>query len=500
MNALVLSSLVLVCAADDPRPAPTIPVARDTTFVVGPLDKNGYIDYEAALNDLLSKDVTPEKNANVLIWKALGPSPEGGKGMPPEYFRRLGMAEPPENGDYFVDGRNFARRAKLDEDQTRAFYDQQIRAARRAWAAKDLPHVAAWLKANEKPLAVVIEATKRPKYFNPLVSERKDDISSLIGCLLPSTQKCRELALALAARALLRTHEGKLDEAWADLIACHRLGRHLMHGATFIESLVGIAVRATAANATLASLDRADLTSKQLLAKLKELQHLPPVPAAADVADVGQRLMSLDALQLVRSGKTGEPGHPTEEELQALDMIEWGPAFRKTNKVYDRLVVAMRLPARADREKQLLAIEKELDEMVRKRPAAAANGAPGKVVGEALGDLALALTLPGVRKCQSAFDRGAQIDLNLQVAFALAAYRKDNGKYPAKLADLAPKYLAAVPNDLFTDKPLIHATTDTGYFFYSVGENGKDDGGRWHDDDPRGDDPGVRMPLPPLRK
>lgn len=497
MNAVLLSSLVLVCAADDPRPAPKIPVARDTTFVVGPLDKNGYIDYEAALNDLLGKDITPEKNANVLIWKALGPSPEGGKPLPPEYFRRLGIAEPPKDGDYFFDGYRFVKRAKLDDDQARAFYDQQTGATRRLWAARDLPRVAAWLSENEKPLAVVIEATKRPTYFNPLVSYRKDDISSLLGCLLPSTQKCRELAVALAARALLRAHDGKFDDAWADLIACHRLGRHLMHGATFIESLVGIAVRQIAANATLAYLEKADLTSRQVLTKLKELQDLPPVPPAADVADLGQRLMSLDALQLIRSGKTGEPGHPTEDELQALDMIEWAPAFRKTNKVYDRLAVAMRLPTRADREKQLLAIEKELDELVRKKPAA--NGAPGKVVGEALGDLALSLTLPGVRKCQSAFDRGAQVDLNLQIAFALAAYRKDNGKYPAKLADLAPKYLAAVPNDLFTDKPLIYAPTGTGYFFYSVGENGKDDGERWHDD-PRGDDPGVRMPLPLLKK
>jgi len=27
-----------------------------------------------------------------------------------------------------------------------------------------------------------------------------------------------------------------------------------------------------------------------------------------------------------------------------------------------------------------------------------------------------------------------------------------------------------------------------------------DDDGRWYDDEPRGDDPRVRMPLPPLKK
>ena len=45
-------------------------------------------------------------------------------------------------------------------------------------------------------------------------------------------------------------------------------------------------------------------------------------------------------------------------------------------------------------------------------------------------------------------------------------------------------------------KPLIYKPTAKGYLFYSVGQNGKDDGGRWYDDDPPGDDPGVKMPLP----
>ena len=33
----------------------------------GPLDKDGYVDFEAALNERLGKGVPPEKNANVSI-------------------------------------------------------------------------------------------------------------------------------------------------------------------------------------------------------------------------------------------------------------------------------------------------------------------------------------------------------------------------------------------------------------------------------------------------
>ena len=94
----------------------------------------------------------------------------------------------------------------------------------------------------------------------------------------------------------------------------------------------------------------------------------------------------------------------------------------------------------------------------------------------------------------------SQVEANLHVAFAMAAYRADNARYPEKLADLSPKYLATVPGDLFNGKPLIYKPSEKGYLFYSVGANGKDDEGRWYDDDPPGDDPGVRMPLPALKK
>ena len=52
---------------------------------------------------------------------------------------------------------------------------------------------------------------------------------------------------------------------------------------------------------------------------------------------------------------------------------------------------------------------------------------------------------------------------------------------------------------LFAGKPLIYRPSETGYLLYSVGVNGKDDEGRWYDDDPPGDDPSVRMPLPELK-
>jgi hypothetical protein len=514
-TSLILLALV---AADD-KPAPKFPVGKETTFVTGPLDRNGYIDYEAALNDRLGKGITPEKNANVLLWKALGPTPEGGNGMPAEYFKRLGIDEPPRSGDYLISLGTFLKdHAKLDPGQFDAVFDQQSRAGQRPWAAKDFPHIAAWLKANEKPLAMAVEATKRPDYFNPLVSRKSEkEPGSLIGALLPNVQKCREIASSLAARALLLVGEGRFDEAWQDLLACHRLGRLVSRGATLIEALVGIAIDQVASNAELAYLERAKLNAQQVRDRLKDLQGLPPMAPLADKLDLGERIVYLDSLQLVRrggvgylEGLSGGPGKkPSAEELKALDKIDWTPALRNGNRWYDRLAAASRLNDRAAREKEFDKIDDELKALKKEVTQSAglakllslAVGVeqPDKMVGKAIGDVLISLLMPAVRKVQSAYDRSEQVQRNLHVAFALAAYQRDNGRYPAKLDELAPKYLAAVPDDLFAGKPLVYRPAEKGYLLYSVGVNGKDESGRSYDDDPAGDDLRVQMPLPELK-
>jgi hypothetical protein len=70
-----------------------------------------------------------------------------------------------------------------------------------------------------------------------------------------------------------------------------------------------------------------------------------------------------------------------------------------------------------------------------------------------------------------------------QVAIALAAYRAEHGAYPTQLAQLRPKYLAAVPEDPFSNGPLRYKRTEAGYVLYSVGFNGNDDGGANRDSD-----------------
>lgn len=66
----------------------------------------------------------------------------------------------------------------------------------------------------------------------------------------------------------------------------------------------------------------------------------------------------------------------------------------------------------------------------------------------------------------------------LLVSLALRGYRAANGRYPVSLAQLVPKYLSSVPQDEFAvSGTLRYQRNGTGYVLYSVGPDGKDDGG-----------------------
>ena len=53
------------------KPKRPITISKQTTYLVQPLDRDGYVDYLAALNHLDSQGVTPENNAGILLVRAM---------------------------------------------------------------------------------------------------------------------------------------------------------------------------------------------------------------------------------------------------------------------------------------------------------------------------------------------------------------------------------------------------------------------------------------------
>jgi hypothetical protein len=66
----------------------------------------------------------------------------------------------------------------------------------------------------------------------------------------------------------------------------------------------------------------------------------------------------------------------------------------------------------------------------------------------------------------------------LQAELALRCYQLERSKPAESLADLVPAYLPAIPQDPFSDSPLIYRKTPSGWLLYSLGPDQKDDGGQ----------------------
>jgi hypothetical protein len=66
----------------------------------------------------------------------------------------------------------------------------------------------------------------------------------------------------------------------------------------------------------------------------------------------------------------------------------------------------------------------------------------------------------------------------LAAALALRAYKLEKGIYPATLNELVPAYLPTIPQDVFDNKPLRYKRDGATYKLWSIGPDGRDDGGK----------------------
>ena len=501
-SAILLALAAGVAFADEPgKPVPKFKFGRDATFVDGPLDKDGYIDYEAALNQRLKGKITPETNAVVLLLQCLGPKPEGAA-LHQDFYKALGIEAPADVGDYLVQyNRHFV--LEMQSRDPRGFFDLEAKLKLRPWTKDDSPKHAEWVKLNQKPLEIAVEASNRKDYYFPLISRmRGGEHGPLLGALLPTVQKCRELASLLAFRATWHLGAGKIDDAFSDALAVHRLGRLLTRGASFIELLVGIAIESIAHQTDLTLLEQAGPTAKQILAYQVELEKLQPRGSVADKIGLFERFLYLDSVQHTLRTGTGDllggefRGRTPEQILETLD---WNAVLTMGNRHYDRMDAALRKPTRGERLQASVAIDLELGKLQNdaKNVVIDPNDPPAKVrtdLTQKIGPMYIALLMPAIQKVNDFNDRAEQIQRNGLLVTVLAAHFADHKKYPDKLADLVPKYIAKIPEDVFSGKPLIYTPTKSGYLFYSVGVNGIDDGGQLISEEPRGDDIGVRMP------
>src|SRR5687768_14249124 len=128
-----------------------------TTRITGPTIPGGPIDYLTALESRYNQGVTPANNAVVLLLEALGPTYAGANNQSHDGIaKRLGMPPLPATGDYLQHRDKFPADPEKNPDEAENDIQPLVEGP---WRASERPQAAAWVKANEKPLAKAVEAS-----------------------------------------------------------------------------------------------------------------------------------------------------------------------------------------------------------------------------------------------------------------------------------------------------------------------------------------------------
>jgi hypothetical protein len=522
--ALLSGILAVTSLAGDARIR--VIVSKETTMITEPLRQGGLPDYIAALNERYGEAATSENNAVVPFWRAMGPR-RVIENRRERYFKMLGIAPLPEDTNYFVTSAN---QITLNEDSEATAAEKDPRAALRQqlktaldhpWSKARFPIWAEWLETNKRPLALLIEASKRPRQYDPLVGSYTDTIGD-IGPPTASHNLTDDIVEVFRARAMLRLGSGRTADAWHDVLTLFRLSRVLGRGATMWEHAAADRINEGASCGLCALLRHAKPTVAEIAVMRADYSHVPPVPKIVETIDAVERFSHLDSIlyhtrfkrpseesiarwdrALEKQGRSPEYRAASKLAMESMGdaTLDWNLVLRLANVRYDRYVKACHKPAGVGRSAAMKAVDEQIATEMKAAEARQASESSEELSREAR-----------ARRIESAlyvkFSNSVQTHLEVEdrtmmrcelmkLALALAAYHADHGSYPEKLPDQMPKYTTDLPKDIFQNGAELHYTRQgDGYLLYSVGPNGKDDGGRGREDHQNKggwDDLAVRM-------
>ena len=251
---------------------------------------------------------------------------------------------------------------------------------------------------------------------------------------------------------MLRLNDRKLEEAWGDLLSCHRLARLAGQGPMMVDADIAFSKEESVCAGDQAVLQNTHLTAIQAATMREDLNRLSPMPKMADKLDVEERFMYLNIVSdFSRQGFASLAGFDTAAKLKGLNiddalksLIHYGAnttidsdlVLRRGNSWYDRIADACRKPTRAERREALRRLDRDLRRLY--KTAADAKSLdksmlanPRQALSERFSEVLLTVLLPEITFLQSE-DRGTmRFELD-KLGFALASYRADRSALSGK--------------------------------------------------------------------
>lgn len=327
------------------------------------------------------------------------------------------------------------------------------------WTAEERGVLKEWLRENEKLLANFAAATRvKDCYFR-----RSAESGEMHMALLPHASRMRGMARIFAARAKLRLTDGDADGAAQDLAVILRAGNHMRMQPSLIEYLVGVALSVTAYNT------------------LQEMPRLAGKPVDWEAV-----------LNMLGKDDVFTPARPLNviraEKLTAWDILQRYGRDKNGDGKWDAAAV----PGATEKNQtfefppDLPTGLKELEALYEK-----SNALFGGDYGTAM---RAAKTLETELSSQKekllvalmpSFWQAAQFQRGLVAERSAAhliprmhGFHAKNGRWPKDLQEAAAGEPADIRQDPFSGKDFGYRLENGQPLLYSVGRNGKDDGGQ----------------------
>ena len=395
------------------------------------------------------------------------------------------------------------------------------------WRAAELPALDGWLEQHAGRLDLLVTASGKSRLFWPVPNMLRGERDRVLGYSMALLPPFRQASRGLKLRAMWHLGHGRLTEVWRDLLAMNRLARLATAAGdgSLVSRLHAAACSNIACAATLRLLDAPGLPAEVAATISQDLEALPPFPPHAQMIALDRLGFAAVVIQGCTAPRAERRKH-FEQVVEGMDdvfaatSLDCNVILEDVNAATAAIEQALRLPTWQDRERELVRLDAGW------QAAGPAMGRAAKLAdtcrlllnrGARSGRIARRLNAVLWRAMTSAdatvTRSDAVVDLT-RVAAALAAYRATAGAataYPARLDDLVPRCLDRLPTDPFTGGPFVYDRRGAGYLLYSIGQNGRDDGGtdystpivagEWAEESPHlGDakttDLVIRLPLP----
>jgi hypothetical protein len=357
----------------------------------------------------------------------------------------------------------------------------------------------AFLNRHAETLEILRQAAARPtcRFI-------RDYSRPSVDMLLPEIQFFRNAARILSVSARHQVSLGAIPAALRDVISIMNISRHASSEPILISGLVGLAIDSIAIDTLIDVLPFIDADNLALL-KRDEIHNFLSTPPSLAKNIYGEEAFGLYVFSIFGTGgfdqwPLGQLASFIMDDLDVPDSIVqqdtfFNPAlaayriflfpqdltaYQQTMHTYQRVAESSNLYA--TKQTTLKRIEDDFS-----------SGRPKGFV--------TALLTPAIGKAIENVEKARMRHTTALVAIAATEFRITHDSLPEKADVLVPKLLPFLPKDVFIDKSrLRYSVKNDGIAIYSVGPNGKDDGGPGPDmgkDQPKNDDVGIFLRQSP---